>query len=536
MNLVSVAEMKQIEEEANLSGYTYAEMMENAGAGVGRYLDVHFRDLSGKPAAIGLIGSGNNGGDALIALEYLQQRGWECMAYLVRLRGANDPLLARVREAGCQTALLDKDINFQQLNAWMEKADVLLDGILGTGTQLPLRKDIAAVLDNIRSLSSIPFVAAVDCPSGVNCDSGEAAGETLKADVTLCMGAVKQGMLKLPAFKYINEIDLIPLKFDGKSAAWEGIKASVVDNCILDEAFPERPLDGHKGTFGTLLVVAGSVNYTGAALLTGKAAYRSGTGLVQMAVPSSLHQALAGAFPEAIWLMLPHEMGVIDSSAADVIWENLDKATALAIGPGLGTEATTRDFIRNLLGGEKGGLEKGAIGFLAQKEKPSRAKKSCLPPTVIDADGLRLLSQLPDWPVLLPEHCVLTPHPGEMSALTGLGVEEIQKDRIGVSRRFAREWKCVVVLKGAFSVVAEPGGSYAVIPVATPALAKAGTGDVLTGMIAGLLAQGRKPYLAAQAGAYLHAMAGLDAAERLGTAISVIASDLLESIPVVLGE
>ena len=536
MKLVSVAEMKQIEEEANLSGYTYAEMMEDAGAGIAQYLDSLFSGQVDHPATLGLIGSGNNGGDTLIALEHLQKSGWNCMAYLVRPRASDDPLLARVRETGCQTVALDKDVNFQLLNSWLESADVLLDGILGTGTQLPLRKDIAAVLRNITNQPFIPFVAAVDCPSGVNCDSGEAAPETLQADVTLCMGAVKEGMLRLPAFRYVNDLNLIPLKFNGRSTCWDGIQITVVDEGILEEAFPARPLDGHKGTFGTLLVAAGSVNYTGAALLAGKAAYRSGAGLVQMAVPSSLHQVLAGVFPEATWLMLPHEMGVIASNAADVIWENLDRATALAVGPGLGTETTTRDFLRNLLDGEKGGMEKGAIGFLGQKEKHNLASKPHLPPTVIDADGLRLLSQLPDWPGLLPVHCVLTPHPGEMATLTGLKVEEIQKDRIGVIRKYAREWNCVVVLKGAFTVVAEPGGQCAVIPFATPALATAGTGDVLTGIIASLLAQGRHPYLAAQAGAYLHGLAGLSAADRLGTPVSVMASDLLEEIPVVIGE
>jgi len=155
---------------------------------------------------------------------------------------------------------------------------------------------------------------------------------------------------------------------------------------------------------------------------------------------------------------------------------------------------------------------------------------------VIDADGLRLLSLIPNWQHLLPEHCVLTPHPGEMSALTGLTVEEIQKDRIGVTRRFAREWKCVVVLKGAFSVVGEPGGECSVVPHAVPALASAGTGDVLTGIIGSLLAQGRDPYLAARAGALLHVMAGKLAAENLGTPISVIAGDVVEAIPRVLEE
>lgn len=536
MKLANVAEIKKTEADCDLSGYTYAEMMEDAGAGVARYVDSLFKGVNDELAVVGLVGSGNNGGDTLVALEHLQKHGWNCMVFLVRPRSENDPLLTRVKEAGCKITTLEKDVNFRLLNVWLENADVLLDGVLGTGVKLPLKQETAAVLNNVKKQASIPFVVAVDCPSGVNCDTGEAAKETIKADITLTMGAIKYGMFKLPAFEFINDIALIPLNFDGKSAIWDNINTKVIEAEILDEAFPPRPLDGHKGTFGTLLIVAGSINYTGAALLAGKAAYRSGTGLVQMAVPAPLHAALAGSFPEATWLILPHEMGVIASSASEVVWDNLDRATAIAAGPGLGTENTTRDFLKILLAGEKGGSEKGAIGFIAQKEKHNRNLKSHLPPIVIDADGLRLLSLIPNWQHLLPEHCVLTPHPGEMSALTGLTVEEIQKDRIGVTRRFAREWKCVVVLKGAFSVVGEPGGECSVVPHAVPALASAGTGDVLTGIIGSLLAQGRDPYLAARAGALLHVMAGKLAAENLGTPISVIAGDVVEAIPRVLEE
>ena len=536
MKLVSVAEMKKIEEEANLSGYSYEDMMEDAGAGVGRYIDALFESGKADLTALGLIGTGNNGGDTLIALEHLQKQGWNCKVYLVRPRSANDPLMGRLISAGCLSTTLEKDVSFNLLHTWLQNADVILDGILGTGTRLPLRKDIAAVLSEVKKQTPMPFTVAVDCPSGVNCDTGEAADETLKADITLCMGAVKDGLLKLPAFAYVNDIDLVPLKLDGRSAGWERICTEVVEEATLEEAFPPRPLDGHKGTFGTLLVAAGSVNYTGAALLAGKAAYRSGAGLVQMAVPSSLHIALAGSFPEATWLMLPHEMGVIAGSAADVIWDNLGRANALAVGPGLGTENTTRDFLKNLLTGDKGRGDKGAIGFLTQREKHEPARKSHLPPVVIDADGLRLLGQISGWPGLLPEDCVLTPHPGEMAALTGLSVEEIQKNRIEVTRKFAKEWKCVVVLKGAFSVVGEPGGECSVIPFAVPALASAGTGDVLTGIIGSLLAQGRNPYLAARAGAMLHALAGRFAAEDLGTPVSVMAGDLLEALPRVMAE
>ncbi len=535
MKIVSIAEMKKIEDEANQSGYTYAEMMEDAGRGVATLVDSLWKIDDSELAVIGLVGSGNNGGDTLIALEALQKKCWNCMAYLVRTRSPQDPLLVRVKDAGCSVITLEKDVHFRQLNVWLENADVLLDGILGTGVTLPLKKDIVAVLANIKKQPRIPYIFAVDCPSGVNCDTGEVAKETLHAQLTLCMGAVKQGLLKLPAFEFAHDIEVLGMGFDGTSATLPKLNNYVADDHIVEKAFPPRQLDAHKGTFGTLLIAAGSVNYPGAAMLAGKAAYRSGVGLVQMAVPSSIHLTLAGDFPEATWLILPHETGVIASEGAGVIWQNLERATAMVLGPGLGTEHTTRDFVKQVLVGEASNTVKAPIGFVTSGEKLGKKKKSILPPMVIDADGLRLLASLPDWQTLLPTQCVLTPHPGEMAALTGLSVAEIQADRIEITRKYAKEWNCVVVLKGAFSVIGEPGGKCTVVPYAEPALATAGTGDVLSGMIGSLLAQGQPLETAAIAAVYLHAQAGVYLKEKLGTSISVMAGDLLDAIPEVLG-
>jgi NAD(P)H-hydrate epimerase len=280
---------------------------------------------------------------------------------------------------------------------------------------------------------------------------------------------------------------------------------------MVSALLPERTAASHKGTFGTAFVVAGSSSYTGAAMLAGTAAYRIGTGLVTMAVPEPLHSILAGHLPEAIWVPLPHENGFISDVASDDVLQNLERATAFLIGPGLGDKLPTRAFIGNLI---------PAIKI----------------PMVVDADGLRHLSQVVDWPKNIFSPAVLTPHPGEMSALTGLSKEEIQSNREAVAMRHAKEWGHVVVLKGAFTVIASPDGRSTVIPVATSALAKAGTGDVLAGLIVGLRAQGVDAYDAAVAGAFIHAQAGLFAAETMGTTASVLATDVLDAIPDVLAE
>jgi NAD(P)H-hydrate epimerase len=352
------------------------------------------------------------------------------------------------------------------------------------------------------------------------------------------MAAVKRGLLAFPAFSLVGDLRVVGIGLPDEGAAlqsWQSVRRVVPTAERIRQALPERPADAHKGTFGTALIAAGSVNYTGAALLSGEAAYRIGAGLVTMAVPAPLHAMLAGHLPEATWLLLPHDAGVIAAGAADVILKNLGRATAMLVGPGFGMEDTTRDFLARLIGSDAR-PSRGGIGFVHQAKTGAPSEQAALPPLVIDADGLKLLAHLPDWPARLPAPAVLTPHPGEMAVLTGLSTEDIQADRLGVAGRFSQEWGHVVVLKGAFTVIAAPDGQEAVIPVATAALARAGTGDVLAGLIAGLRAQGVEAYPAAIAGAWIHAQAGLHAAKLLGSTASVLAGDVLEAVIEVISE
>jgi hydroxyethylthiazole kinase-like uncharacterized protein yjeF len=223
-------------------------------------------------------------------------------------------------------------------------------------------------------------------------------------------------------------------------------------------------------------------------------------------------------------------MGVIAESAADIVHENLGNSTAVLVGPGFGLEDTTKNFIRGLFA-DTYKIKKTRIGFAPEKsmETPGNAPK--LPPAVIDADGLKLLSKIKDWPALIEEIAVLTPHPGEMAVMSGLTVKEIQAERVQTAETYAKQWGHVLVLKGANTVIAEPGGKTVVIAVADSALARAGSGDVLAGIIAGLRAQGLAPFEAAYCGAWIHAQSGLMAARKLGTHSSVLAGDLINAIP-----
>jgi NAD(P)H-hydrate epimerase len=541
MKLVTVAEMRAIEKEANAKGLTYEHMMENAGQGLAEVLQENFQEFK-QEGVLGLVGSGNNGGDTLVALAILVSRGWMGSAYIVRPRPEGDPLMQRLEQAGGKIYRVEDDPGYERLTALVENHALLLDGVLGTGVHLPLKKEVAVVLDAagraLDSLAERPKVIAVDCPSGVDCDTGEAAVECIPADLTVTMAAVKRGLLKFPAFELMGDLQVVGIGLPGdgeEMESWRSVNRIVPSVERIRDMLPWRPADAHKGTFGTALIVAGSLNYTGAALLAGEAAYRIGTGLVTLAVPTPLHAALAGQFPEATWLLLPNEMGVISSTAAGVVKDNLGRATALLVGPGFGMEDTTREFLSRLLGNSMRHSRSG-IGFVHAEKENEQTQANGLPALVIDADGLKLLADIPDWPKRLPGPAVLTPHPGEMSVLTGLSTAEIQADRIAVAERFSREWGHVVVLKGAFTVIAAPDGQSAVLPVATSALARAGTGDVLAGLIVGLRAQGLQAFPAAVAGAWIHAQAGLEAAEELGNTASVLASDVLRAVISVMSE
>ena len=537
MKLVTVSQMQTIEKEADANGLTYDQMMENAGQGLADVvLDLFMDEI--EPEVVGLVGPGNNGGDTLIALTALVEAGWKASAYLVKRK--KDALVKAFTDAGGELIPTPKDDAFFRLSSSIENADVLLDGILGTGTKLPLKQDLADLLAEVNDLldgmDESPLVIAVDCPSGVDCDSGEAAEETIPADVTVTMAAVKQGLLKLPAFEYVGDLQVVDIGLPDDLASLKAIHTHVAEDGLVYALLPDRALDAHKGTFGTALIVAGSASYAGAAVLAGEAAYRSGVGLVTLAVPANLHAALAGQIPEATWALLPHEMGAISANAAETLAKKIERATALLIGPGLGTEDITKEFVENVITGKLAQKKSSArIGFVHEASKTEEINGT-LPPLVIDADGLTLLAKIKDWHKALPTQSILTPHPGEFSTLTGLSKDDIQEDRQGLASKFAQEWGHIVVLKGAFTVVASPDGRVTVIPVASPALARAGSGDVLAGLIVGLRAQGLDAFDAAVAGAWVHAQAGLYAADDLGTPASVMASDIANSIPDVLSD
>ncbi|MGQ0602799.1 MAG: NAD(P)H-hydrate dehydratase [Anaerolineales bacterium] len=519
--LLTISEMKALEAAANGAGLSYAQMMENAGRAVAEAVLARLGDDLDPHKIVVLCGQGNNGGDGLVAAHYLSNAGARVTVYCAHSPEEADGKVKRLREKSIFIADAVNDQRGRVLHNLLNSATVIVDAVFGTGARLPLTGPGAEVLRQtqaaLRERSPRPFIVAVDCPSGLQCDSGALDPLALTADLTLTFDSAKRGHFVFPGADACGELAIanigIPPNLHTSTtqlATAEGMRALL----------PARPRDAHKYMFGRVLVVAGSVTVTGAAYLAGLGAYRVGAGLVTLAIPRSLHPILAAQLPEATWLVLPEDNGVIAREAAEKVLSNLSKASVLLMGPGFGTEKTTGDFVRRVLEGE---TTRTPLGFGGRV--PVEPSPASLPPMVVDADGLQLLAQIDDWPKLLPPNSVLTPHPGEMAALTGINTQTLQADRIGSARKFAAEWGHTVVFKGAFTVVAAPDGNTVVQPFATSALAHAGTGDVLAGAIAGLMAQGLTAYDSAMAATYLHGRAGELAAQRLGTPASVRARD-----------
>ena len=528
--IVRVEEMQAIEKAAAEGGMPYAAMMEQAGEGIARYLLHQFPEISERSVLV-LVGPGNNGGDGLVAAHYLAQAGVDVELYLTHQREESDANFARII-GRIPIHLAENDASMIQLDRAVHHADFILDAVLGTAFQLPMReglgRTLGAVNKALQRMLTPALVVAVDCPSGMECDTGRVADETLRAGITLTLAAAKVGHFLPPGSVYTGRLAVVSIGLSEKQKEMNAVKVEMISPAEAAAMLPARPQDSHKGTFGTVYVLAGSINFPGAPILAAEGAYRAGAGLVRLAVPAPLQAALAARLPEATWTLLPHEMGVLAESACDVVLPEMNMADVIALGPGFGREDATRRFLERLLN-HNTGSSRGMIGFIHNEEKTARIQGN-LPPMVIDADGLTLLSKIEGWEEHIPANSVLTPHPGEMAELTGIPIQEIQTNRVDVAQRWSKKWGHVVVLKGAFTVIASPDGRAAVIPIATSALATAGTGDVLTGVIAAFVAQGCNAYNAAVVGAYVHAHAGEMAAASVGYEGSVMAGDVAEEL------
>jgi NAD(P)H-hydrate epimerase len=509
MKIVTSEQMRRIEERSEQAGVSTDRLMENAGLAVARSVRRRLGRVVGARVVV-LAGPGNNGGDGLVAARRLLSWGADVTVYLTRDR-VGDPNLDSV-VARCAPVVSADEADFlRRLAADLGRAQVVVDALLGTGRSRPIAGVVETVL---RALSQARKerpslrLLAVDLPTGLDADTGCVDPESVSADATMALGYPKVGHYAGSGAGHCGTVEVVDIGVPPTLDA--DVRLELMTAEWARALLPGRPPDAHKGTFGRVLIVAGSRSYVGAAKLAATAATRAGAGLVTLAVPESLRGEVASGSPEPTYLPLPEfSPGVHSPTAAGVIMDRAGGYDALLVGCGLGLEDGTVEMVERLLYGD-----------------------ARLPPTVIDADALNVLarSQELEWWERLPRRVVVTPHPGEMGRLADEPAAAVQDDRIGAALRSAEKWNKVVVLKGAHTVVASPDGDAMVSPFANPGLASAGTGDVLAGIIAGLLAQGLDLGEAAALGVYLHGSAGERVRHEMGDA-GMLASDLLPALP-----
>ena len=511
MKIVTGAEMQSLDRrtitEAHIPG---AVLMERAGEGIVRHLEEHYGPAQGKTITI-LCGKGNNGGDGLVVARLLRRRRAKVHVVLLTpitelSRDATTMYRRLVRVAGRAATVRFRSAD--QTRSLLASSDILVDALLGTGLSSEVIGTYREAIELINGAGK-PIIA-IDLPSGLHADNGAILGQAIRATLTITLGLPKLGLYVGTGIDRAGAIRVVDI----------GIPSSFVDDIesrtlllTSDSAFtalPERRLSAHKGTFGHAGIIAGSVGKTGAAALAAQAALRMGSGLVTVATPSSVNDVLEAKLLEAMTLPLPETKArTLARSGLDRVAAFIQARTAIAIGPGLSTHPETVELVQSLM-------------------------KYLDRPSVLDADALNALTGR----VSLLTECqtppILTPHPGEMARLeVDATTQSVNADRIGTARRFARERGVFVVLKGARTVIARPDGLVAICPTGNPGMATAGTGDVLTGMIVGLLAQGVPSWDAACAATYFHGSAGDMAAQQLGQA-GMLASDLIAQIPYAL--
>jgi NAD(P)H-hydrate epimerase len=477
--------------------------MENAGAAVAETAAEMLREAGGRRVLV-CCGKGNNGGDGFAAVRHLVRRGYEAEAAVLcgRPEVTGDALVQlRVLEAhGAGVRFLDSPAGLGRL----KPADLVVDALLGTGLRGPATGLSATAVEWINR-AGVP-VLSVDVPSGLNSDTGAVDGVCVRAKRTVTLAEMKRGLWLYPGRGFAGRVTVADIGIPETALGSVPCDAHLLESSDALERLPGRPADSHKGTFGKVLVVAGSTGMTGAASLCALAALRSGAGLVVLGVPEPLNPVLEAAALEVITKPLPATPdGALSLAGEPVIRSLLDNwADAVAIGPGLSRHPETSELVRRLV-------------------------LSSPVPVVLDADGLNAFEGTGDLVRERRKPSVLTPHAGELSRLTGRSVNAIQADRIAAARSAASAWETVVALKGASTVVAEASGNAFVNPTGNAGMATAGTGDVLTGLVAGFLGQGVPALDAALCGVYVHGLAGDVAAETEGER-ALVAGDLVRAL------
>lgn len=513
MKLVNSQEMKQIDHQAiNEYGIPGLVLMENAGIRTVEVIEAILEKTRNNTVLV-LAGRGNNGGDGFVIARHLMNAGIEVIVFSL----AHDDKLPPdaqtnyniLQRMGGQLYTLEDESDLDSLMICLLNSDLIVDALYGNGFTGSLNPCEARIAEMI-NWSKSPVVA-VDIPSGVEADTGRVNGIAVKADYTVCFGLPKIGLVLEPGKEYVGTLSVADITIPRQLLTDSRLQTNLITAETVRPLIRMRPAESHKGSFGHALVLGGSVGLTGAAAMAAYAALRSGAGLVTAALPESLVAVVDGVLTEVMVAPLPESgEAVIGLKALAVIDNLMGTVSVTAIGPGLSDHPEAAALLGHIL--PKAGI-----------------------PLVIDADGLNALEGNTD---ILKERqvpIVLTPHPGEMSRLIGKSISEIQANRLETARHYAKEWGVTLVLKGNKTVVADPSGNIHINITGNPGMATAGSGDVLCGIITGLIAQGLKATEAAVAGVYLHGLAGDRAAVHKGQR-GLLAGDLITVLPDILRE
>lgn len=511
MRAVSTEQMRELDRRTIAGGVPGAVLMERAGRGVARaVLQLRRESRRTYGPVILFAGTGNNGGDAFVTARLLREKGVRAELWLAgaRERVSGDARHHLERALAAQVALHELPTEEAVTAADIVDLEpgIVVDGVLGTGVHGPARGVAAAAIRRINELGERNLVVAIDLPSGLDSDTGDAPGQAVRADVTVTMALPKRGLLTPAALDYVGVVEVVDIGLPATLTDSLTAELELIAAADLRPLVPRRPRASHKGTFGHALVIAGAPGFAGAAALAAGGALRAGAGLVSVLTPAAVAPIVAGIVPEA--MVHPGAEAAGGGLAADAVrqWKRgLKDFNSLLIGPGLGAREETRALLEFAL-------------------RESQAA------VVLDADALNSLGPRLDVLRGRPAPVILTPHPGEMARLLGCSTKEVQADRAGAARRAADASGAVVVLKGAGTLVAASGQPLQLNLTGNAGLGTGGTGDVLGGILAGLLAQGLSPYDAARLGIYLHGRAGDRAALR-GSQAGLIAGDVIAELP-----
>jgi NAD(P)H-hydrate epimerase len=486
-------------------------LMENAGRGAAEVISNTFPDIQKKRIAI-VAGKGNNGGDGFVIARHLLNQGVAVKVFLLAdpkaLRGEAETNFHIFLRMKGEVIPVPSSKDYQKVKRDLEKFDLLVDGIFGTGLDAEVRGYYREVIDHLNTLQK-PIVA-IDIPSGLDANTGKPLGTAIRASLTVTFGLPKIGHLISPGLDYVGTVKVIDIGIPKKLVEEEKFQTHLLENeeirrCL---SIPRRP-DTHKGDYGHLLVIAGSVGKTGAAAMACEAALRMGAGLVTLAIPRSLNVIMEVKLTEVMTEPLPETpKQTLSLRAFNSILRLCENKRAVIIGPGIGTFKETQSLILKLI-------------------------KTLDLPIILDADGLTALATQPKILPATNRSLILTPHPGEMARLIRSTVKDVQEDRIGISRNFSQSHHVHLILKGHRTLIATPKGEVFINPTGNPGMASGGTGDVLTGMIGGLICQGFDILSSLQISIYLHGLAGDGVAQELGEK-SLVATDIIKKIPTLL--